>query len=143
MRKKVLLFFIVCILLVASVFVACNKTSLKSTVDLSKVYQKAACASPWAKIADDESCIMIDTNPYDFDSDSYYYTMYSYSLEAREAIKTIHSELGIPDSLYQQMLKTNSLQGRQTKEFSSIGIEVSWTYHPNHGLEVTYSKIFD
>ena len=36
------------------------------------------------------------------------------------------------------MLKTNALMGRQTEENDKY--KVAWSYHPDDGLEVTYSK---
>ena len=55
-----------------------------------------------------------------------------------EAIKYANKELGFNDSLYGKMLKTSALMGRQTEENSKY--KVSWTYHPDNGLEVTYEK---
>lgn len=55
-----------------------------------------------------------------------------------EAIKYVNEALGFNDSLYSKMLKTSALMGRQSEENSKY--KVSWTYHPDHGLEVTYEK---
>lgn len=57
---------------------------------------------------------------------------------ALEGIQFVNKELGFNDGLYQKMLKTNSLMGRQTEENKKY--KVSWTYHPNDSLEVTYEK---
>ena len=57
---------------------------------------------------------------------------------ALEAIKYANEELGFSGAVYSQMMKTNALMGRQTAENSKY--KVSWTYHPDDGLEVTYEK---
>lgn len=53
-----------------------------------------------------------------------------------EAIKKANDGLGFPDYVYQDMLETSSSMGRQTVENDDY--LVTWTYHPDHGLEVTY-----
>lgn len=55
-----------------------------------------------------------------------------------EAIKHANTALGFDSGLYDQMLKTNALMGRQTEENDKY--KVAWSYHPDDGLEVTYSK---
>jgi hypothetical protein len=57
---------------------------------------------------------------------------------ALEAIKYANEELGFNGSVYSQMMKTSALMGRQSEENSKY--KVTWTYHPDEGLEVTYSK---
>lgn len=55
-----------------------------------------------------------------------------------KAIKHANTALGFDSGLYDQMLQTNALMGRQTEENSKY--RVAWSYHPDDGLEVTYSK---
>ncbi len=55
-----------------------------------------------------------------------------------EAIRYANKELGFNDSVYSKMLNTSALMGRQTEENAKY--KVSWTYHPDDGLEVTYEK---
>lgn len=57
---------------------------------------------------------------------------------ALEAIKYANEELGFNGSLYSKMLQTTALMGRQSEETDKY--KVSWTYHPDDGLEVTYEK---
>lgn len=57
---------------------------------------------------------------------------------ALEAIKYANEALGFNGSLYNRMLETSALMGRQSEENSRY--KVSWTYHPDDGLEVTYEK---
>ena len=55
-----------------------------------------------------------------------------------KAIKHANTALGFDSGLYDQMLQTNALMGRQTEENSKY--KVAWSYHPDDGLEVTYPK---
>ena len=57
---------------------------------------------------------------------------------ALEAIQYANDEFGFNSSLYSKMLETSSLMGRQSEENDKY--KVSWTYHPDDGLEVTYEK---
>ena len=40
-----------------------------------------------------------------------------------------------------KMDKTSYSDGKQTETFENLGIEVSWIYYPDKGLEVTYKKM--
>ena len=102
--------------------------------DLEEIYDEY-CDSDWAKLGKDESFLSIDTNPDD--EEDYY------NLKADEAIEEINDVLELPDSLYEDMLQTTWSMGKQKETFEKIGIEVSWTYHPDKGLEVTYKLIED
>lgn len=57
---------------------------------------------------------------------------------ALEAIQYANKALGFSGAVYERMLKTTALMGRQSEENSKY--KVSWTYHPSSGLEVTYEK---
>lgn len=86
-------------------------------------------------VGSDGSYLKIDTNPNDADPDSVYYS----SVKANDSlagIKFVNEKLGFSSSVYQKMLATTALMGRQTDE--SKHFRVSWTYHPNKGLEVMY-----
>ena len=110
-----------------------NKTSVNILKD---AYESADCVYPWAESGSDWSYISIDTNPYDYDSSDYPSLATMYMSVATTAIKKINEKLGLPESLYETMGRTTALMGRQTKTYNSIGIEVSWTYHPDKGLNV-------
>lgn len=87
------------------------------------------CDFYYADLAADGSYLSIDTNPYDiedeFDSDAWY------------AIQDVNDYLGLPDSVDELMQSTNALSGRQTQSYN--GVTVTWTYHPDNGLEVMYT----
>jgi len=58
--------------------------------------------------------------------------------EALTAIRYANEEFGFSGAVYSKMLETSALMGRQTEENDKY--KVSWTYHPDDGLEVTYEK---
>lgn len=83
-------------------------------------------------IADDSSYIMVDTNPSNADHGTLY------AETGLGHITTLNKALGLPDWLYEEMMKTRALDGRQKETFDKV--TVSWSYHPNQGLEVIYRK---
>ncbi len=87
------------------------------------------------EVADDGSYLSLDTNLYNLDD--------YYNSSTLAVVKEIHKALNIPDSLYQAMMKTSYSMGRQTETYPSLGVTVSWTYHPDKGMEVTYKHIND
>ena len=62
----------------------------------------------------------------------------SHQKSALEAIKYANEALDFSESVYSDMMNTTALMGRQTEENSKY--KVSWTYHPDDGLTVTYTK---
>ena len=80
-------------------------------------------------LGSDKSYLQADTNPYDIDD--YYNATYL------EILKSAITALKLPDYIYQRVLKTTAMQGRQ--EVTANGITVSWTYHPNKGLEAMFT----
>ncbi len=82
----------------------------------------------WCYISDDGSYMTVDTNWLDiedeFDADAYY------------AIEEINSKLGFSAALFNKMGETSAMDGRQTE--SNDKYTVSWKYHPDNGMEVTY-----
>lgn len=84
----------------------------------------------WVIVSGDGKSLKIDTNPAD--EKDYY------DSNATKAIRKINKALGLPDSLYDMMAETRALDGRQTATYEKI--TVSWTYHPNHGLEIIYER---
>lgn len=80
-------------------------------------------------LGSDKSYLQVDTNPYDIDD--YYNATYL------EILKSAITALKLPDYIYQRMLKTTAMQGRQ--KVTANGITVSWTYHPNKGLEAMFT----
>ena len=84
----------------------------------------------WCRIASDGSYMKIDTNPNN--------TKKGYDSDAGAAISKVNEELGFSDALLEKMAQTRALDGKQTEE--NTRFRVTWTYHPNNGLEVLYEK---
>ena len=83
-----------------------------------------------ATVAADGSYLEIDTDP----DDTGYSTCES---DAISAILCVNAELGIPDSVAKKMSNTRAIDGMQSEVVGDI--EVTWSYHPDNGLEVVYS----
>ena len=84
---------------------------------------------------------MLDTYPdvyENLDPNAFSYVLASAQDGALEAIRYANKELGFSGAVYSQMLETNALMGRQSAENKKY--RVTWTYHPDDGLEVTYEK---
>lgn len=90
----------------------------------------------WCEIAADGSWMRLDTNPDNIDSD---YAVLYYSSTAVPCfakIEQVNTDLGFSSALIERMNSTTALQGRQTEENDNY--RVSWTYHPDKGLDVLY-----
>ena len=96
----------------------------------------------WVTRGSDGSYMKIDTNPYDEDFDDLSYpkqvTFWDTQQDSIDAIEYCNKELGFTEAVFERMLETTSLMGLQTAESSRY--TVSWTYHPDNGLEVMYEK---
>ena len=103
--------------------------TVKSGPDFKALYNKY-CKSTWADYGSDGSYLSIDTNPYDWDDDGLAYP------EAYTAIKNVVTALGLPNSLINDMGETTSLDGKQSETYGDV--TVTWKYHPDKGLEVTF-----
>ena len=99
-------------------------------IDFEEVIDVIGAGSYYCKVASDGSYLSIDTNPSDIDD--------YYSETATEYVKKANEELGFSSVLYNKMSRTRALDGTQKDENDKV--KVSWTYHPNRGLEVVYEK---
>jgi hypothetical protein len=104
----------------------------------------------WCDVSADGSYMIVDTNPADWDNDLFYedcdrdglnadyYELLDCGAkkESYAAIEDINSELGFSSSVYMKMGQTRALDGRVTE--SNDNYSISWTYHPDNGLEVMY-----
>lgn len=125
--KKILLFAgIIIVAIIVLIVLICN-----SGPNFKKIF-KNYCEPSWAEVGSDGSYLYIDTNPDDLEDASLAY------YEAYTAIEKINEELGLPDSLFEEMGQTTANDGKQSEEFRKFN--VSWRYHPDKGLEVTYKK---
>ena len=106
----------------------CDVTVLPPAPNLQALYNQY-CSSLFAQLAADGSYLFIDTNPYDIDNYS--------SSDAITAIRQVTAALNLPDSVLNRMGQTRALDGTQT--YSTDDLDVSWTYHPDNGLQVLYA----
>ena len=123
-KKKTLAIIVAILALVAIVvgMVAVNASNAKPKApDFQALYDEY-CSEPCAKVANDGSYLAIDSNPSDREADRSIYI-----LEADQAIKDI-----------KRTERTNALAGMQSE--TGNGVRVSWNCHPDHGLEVAYSR---
>ena len=103
--------------------------------DLTKVYDEycGGSGSIWAELSDNGKTLSVDIEEDDMTK------IDAMLMESRwKNIKSINSALNLPESLNQKLNKTRAIDGRQTETYDNI--EVSWSYHPNQGLEIIYTK---
>ena len=131
-KKKTFFTAAAAIAVIVVIFIAVAGSGTKGP-DFNDIYDKY-CSPTWASVGSDGSYLSIDTNPFDWDDDGIAFS------EANTAIKKVNNALGLPDSLYSDMGETSALDGKQSETFSEQGITVTWKYHPDNGLEVTYKK---
>lgn len=104
-------------------FVAAKKKQAEKIAIGKLISANAKCISDGTKIASDNKSIQVDSfGKYDFSSLS--------------DVQTIIESLDLPDSLYDEMCATNALMGRQSDTYD--GFEISWSYHPDNGLDVIF-----
>jgi ribosomal protein L40E len=106
----------------------CTITVLPAGPDLPALYNEY-CTSTFATVANDGSYLSVDTNPDD--EDEYF------DYEAYAAIVAINEALGLPESVLNRMNQTRSMDGIQS--YSTDELEITWTYHPDKGMEVNYT----
>lgn len=130
-KKKTLATIVAVLALVTIVVGVATVNARPKGPDFQALYDEY-CSSPWAKVASDGSYLAIDTNPSDTESGKF-----TYLLDANQAIEDINKALGFKESLLEEMNHTNSLMGVRTE--TDNGVKVTWRFHPDSGLEVTYS----
>ena len=102
---------------------------------------RSECVQIAGRITGSGDYFMIDTYPDEYENiDDMMQAMLAPRAQenAIEAIKYANEELGFNGSVFSKMMQTSALMGRQSEETNKY--KVSWTYHPNDGLEVTYEK---
>ncbi|MBR2020237.1 MAG: Ig domain-containing protein [Clostridia bacterium] len=111
-----------------------NITIKEKGPDFKKLYNEIDSDVQYGwELGSDGSYLMADTNVYNLDDYSSSAIWYS--------IKNMNKKLGLPDSLNNDMAQTSWSMGRQNQTFETAGVTVTWTYHPDKGMEVTYKLI--
>lgn len=82
-------------------------------------------------VAEDGSYMTIDNNPLNMKGGSIIFNE-----TGLEHVKLTNKALGLPEWLYKEMANTRAIDGRQKESFDDV--TVTWSYHPNQGLEVIY-----
>lgn len=114
-------------LFIAAVVIIFVMVGLTGNRDFNDMYSDISSNS-WCTIADDGTWMKLDTNPYDIED--------SFNTQAWTQIKTVLDDLGFASAVSEEMMETRSIDGRQSA--SADGYEVSWSYHPDDGLEVLF-----
>ena len=127
-KKLIIAISVIVLIVVATVFIA----GLDSGPNLEQIHKNLPATERllYAELSSDKKSIIIDTNPNDIND--------YFAASTLQLIKDINKELGLPDSLYDKLMSTRALDGRQVQTFNKI--TVSWTYHPNNGLKIIYEK---
>lgn len=134
-KKKLLIAGIAAVAVVAVIVVVCLGGGIGKK-DFNDLYPQLD-EEMWCTVAEDGSYLKIDTNPFDTDSDDFTLSYYeNYFMPADEMIQQINKDLGFPDALYEKMTTSTWSMGKQSD--SNKNYTVSWTYHPDKGLEVMY-----
>lgn len=109
-----------------------NITVKEKGPDFKKLYDELSSTWGWT-LGSDYSYLSADTNSYNSDDYTNFSVLY--------AIEDMNKKMGLPNSLYNDMLQTTWSMGKQSETFENVGVTVTWTYHPDKGLEVTYKLI--
>lgn len=139
-RKNIILICVSVIVIIGiALFINLDRGSF-----FSNVVNDMLAAYPFADntVAQDGSYLKIDTNPYDKAIDELTYVQLSTfdqkQSDSLNGIKFVNERLGFTNALYSKMMDTTALMGVQTEENDKY--RVSWTYHPDNGLEVMYER---
>lgn len=106
----------------------CDVTVEYVIPEFKEIYEKLDAPS-YATVASDGSYLFLDTNPddtLDFTDESAIVGMY-----------VVHRLLELPESVINEMGQTRAMDGVQ--EYTNDYVCVKWRYHPDKGLEVTYT----
>lgn len=132
-RKKFVILGVVVVAVIAVAFAFLHKSKFEQV--------RNECVQIAGMIVGNGDYFTIDTYPDSYENiDDNLKALLLPDIEknALEAIRYANEELGFNDSVYSKMMKTTALMGRQNEETDKY--KVSWTYHPDNGLEVTYEK---
>lgn len=115
-------------------FATCSVTVKKALPNFVTLYSKWS-NEKWFSVSDDGTWMRFDSNPND-DDDEDFYKFYDSFLAVNEHLQTVLEELGYNSAVYVKMNETTWSMGKQTA--STDTTTVSWTYHPDKGLEVLF-----
>lgn len=118
--KKIAIGAVVGVVVISGILVL---TSMKSDSRLQKAVSTCEVADDSAfTLAEDSQSLSFDgAGKSDYSGGNYY------------DLVCVLEELGAPSTVSERMGRTNSLMGVQDAEWD--GIAISWTYHPDNGLD--------
>lgn len=93
-------------------------------------------AKHYCTASEDDLSMTIDTSPQNM---TYTITGESEKAVGNGVVQRANEFLGLPDWLYEEMMQTRAIDGRQRETFGNI--MVSWSFHPSTGLEAVYRVI--
>lgn len=126
-KKKIGLIIVVLVIVAIIAIVVLGGGGKEDFNDMFGAYSGKA----WCDIAGDGSWMKLDTNPNNLDD--------SFDRDAYNAVKSALTKLGFPSVVLEQMGETRSIDGRQSASSSDGSYTVSWTYHPDKGLEALFT----
>lgn len=137
MKKCILPFIILVLLLSACAF---NRVSFKN------LYNNYCHSQPWAKLAEDDSYLLIDStwrgnDNYKSNSDELVAAVFLnkygiealYYTDAYTAVKNINKDIGFPEILNEKIIRENS------GEEINNGIKITWKNKSTLSIEVWYT----
>lgn len=136
-KKKIVIWGIIVIAVIAAVIAIAVAFPHESTFERVK----SECVHIAGIVTGGGDHFTIDTYPDEFEAlDPFVVAPLLPALRdnALEAIRYANEQLGFNGSVYSKMIETTALMGRQSEENNKY--RVSWTYHPDDGLKVTYEK---
>lgn len=136
-KRRGLGIFIAIIMIIILALAVIFFVAFQSSSKFEKV--KDECVQIAGQLSSGDNYFTLDTDPDENMDEVLKAIIHRDTLERTlEAIKYANKELGFPGSLYNDMVRTSAMMGRLSEENDKY--KVSWTYHPDHGLEVTYTK---
>lgn len=135
-KKSPIIIAIAAVAVVAAVAIIIFALSGGNKFDFNEKYSDIANKT-WCSIASDGTWMKLDTNPSDIDYDDFSGSYYNDTFwPCNDMIEQVNTDLGFSSALFEKMCVTTWSQGRQAE--SNEQFTVSWTYHPDKGLEVMY-----
>lgn len=87
-------------------------------------------------VGEDGSYMEFDSNPWNLPSKGM--AAQIDAIISTGLLEDMNKDFGLPDWLYEEMVSTRAVDGRQKEVFDYL--TVTWSYHPDQGLEAIYRK---
>ena len=97
------------------------------------------CEYEWSSYSISKKELALDSNPANIEYGSTNYLENTFNDKVYEAVSGINYDLGLPESVLQDMQATTAEMGVRTLVYETF--KIAWSYHPDKGLEILYSVI--